>query len=180
MNEYDNLPDVTLFSQCKTSDHAHILRLQTYISTESFCSFIEYMGRGFANATCGDEHSDTGEVALSSSAWGCIDWPEGKWQSSFASGQIKKVPYDIHQFYVKFIDARFPEKDKCVTLFAGTFSATRDVIRSRPREYYARLLDLVSNHSQPEEIHYIERLEAYVFLPVDILNQCRSGKPSDI
>jgi len=41
---------------------------------------------------------------------------------------------------------------------AALFSATREAIRSNPLELYERLLGLLSNHVNPEDGHYMERM----------------------
>lgn len=48
------------------------------------------------------------------------------------------------------------------TCWTGTFLATRQSIRARPRELYARLREQVL-HAEPEAIHFLERLAASVY-----------------
>ena len=162
VHNYHRLPRVTVFSQCRTSDHPHILSRQQYAATDSFRAVVEHRGDGFA--TCGRTESDVG--------WGHICWPQGRWRSEFESGRIQMSELGIKEFYLECVDPCLPAPGKCVTLFAGTFSVTRELIRGRPLWYYERLLSVVSRHSQPEVCHFLERLWAYLFLPVHILDQC--------
>ena len=161
---YDDLPDVTLFSQCKTSDHPNILSLSTYLKTHSFRAVVEHQGAGFL--TCDPEDSRK-------SGWGHINWPKGRWESAYTEGQLSQATTTIREFLEQHVVDELPDPDRCVTLFAGTFSVTRTCVRSRPKPFYERLLNIVSRHPQPEEIHYLERVWAYVFLPCEALNKFR-------
>lgn len=161
VHNWDNLADVTLFSQCRTDDHPNILSIDEYASTTSFKAVVENQGVGFL--TCNPQEGEGG--------WAHVRWPEGRWSQAFEGGAISPSPYTLKEFYQKYVCSVLPEEDKCVTLLYGTFSVTRTCIRQKPVEYFRTLLDVVSRHQQPEEIHYLERLWAYVFLPVESLNR---------
>jgi hypothetical protein len=49
------------------------------------------------------------------------------------------------------------------TCWTGAFLARRESIRARPRRTYAHLLAEINHDSEPEAIHYLERLAASVY-----------------
>lgn len=59
--------------------------------------------------------------------------------------------------------------------YQGVFAVSRDHIRRRPREFYARLLSLLEGHSNPEAGHFMERSWLAVFHPVP----AGSAQPGD-
>lgn len=161
VKHYKDLADVTLFSQCRTADHPNILELEQYASTNSFRAVVESQANGFL--TC-DESDET------QCGWGHVNWPAGKWRRAFELGEIAPSNLTIKEFITAYLFDTLPEAGKCISLLYGTFSVTKNLVHKRPVEFYSQLLDVVSRHQQPEEIHYLERLWAYVFLPLEAMD----------
>jgi len=62
----------------------------------------------------------------------------------------------------KWLEHYMPGEDMhCLGVF-GTFSATRDDIRKRPKSFYEELIKTVDT-TNPEAVHYMERLWANIF-----------------
>ena len=67
----------------------------------------------------------------------------GDWINEFIDDGIGGVPVKVHP--------------------CGMFAVSRDLIRTRPIEYYKRILNEVSVHNAPEAGHYLERSWHYIF-----------------
>lgn len=89
-----------------------------------------------------------------------------KWEgTTYKPGtDASTAPASIRPFgewFAKMIDAtRPPPRLFCHT---AMLSVSRDAIRSRPREFYKKLLDELSIDSNPEAGHFLERSWAAIF-----------------
>ena len=86
------------------------------------------------------------------------------WLEDIRSGKLKTSRYTFAEVYKRYIlndDEELPESFVCS--YKGCFAVTKEAILQHPRTYYQDLLDLVSDHRNPEEGHYIERMWATIF-----------------
>ena len=74
---------------------------------------------------------------------------------------MKKTDMTFGEWFDRFIGVPRPE----YFLFTpgANFSVHRDAVKSRPLEFYKRLIKRVDDHINPEEVHYLERAWLYVF-----------------
>lgn len=153
VENYDNLAGVTVFAQAKISDSDH-LPLETYIDTNSFCALVASVGQGFHGA---DRWAQGDEVGFGYVGARLVE-------DKLKSKSMKPTTLSIGEFYDRHVDDTRPENGRCVTLFNGTFSVTRDVVHKKPLEYYSKLLTLLEDHSDPEVAHYFERTWYHQFM----------------
>ena len=94
------------------------------------------------------------------------DWPgriqfKGRWQEQYESGAMRPCPHSMGEWYER-MGIGIPPKN----LFyqpAEFFSVPKVHIRGRDKDFYRRLRDTISDHKNPEECHYLERMWLYIF-----------------
>lgn len=135
---YEHLANITVFLQGQLTDHAPDFCFQTPME------FLERAKKGVRCIVKG-KYSD----------WGRIPHV-GKWKKAWDSGLMRHANRSVGQFYhMAFRRAPPTSVDVCL---AGCFSATRRCLLQHPKEFYQRMISTLSDHSDPEEVHYIERL----------------------
>ena len=150
IDNYDNLGDITLFipgsALHREDKRKRLMRIIDHLKNNRESIIIGYKDKNLINATYNfsiDSYTVTNEVNRKKN-------PESKLH-----------PAEDRPLR-KWFDKRFSgEAITCVS-FTGIFAASRDDIRKRPVEFYKSLLDEHS-HSNPEVVHYSERLWKNIF-----------------
>ena len=94
------------------------------------------------------------------SDWGKIHWV-GKWARMMKRGEIRLAKQTLGDFWQTIFGTQHPRVITATR--GGVFGVTRQRIHSHPREFYEKLIVYVSDHPNPEEGHYLERLWPSIF-----------------
>lgn len=95
------------------------------------------------------------------------DWPgrikhHGRWLEQIEAGLLKRASLDMGDWY-DAMGLPQPRPGRLLYNPAAFFSVAREYIKKRPIDFYKQLLETVSDHNNPEEAHYLERMWVYVF-----------------
>jgi hypothetical protein len=146
VDNYDNLHDVTIFLQGRIDDvHAYpATQLQKYIAPAAQHGF-----------------SASHLMLVQPPFWNNIDFLSlPKYAPQVRSGALRINKLGLLAYAHKYF-GRLPVM--CVSSYNGCFAASRAAILRHKREFYQTLLATVSDHDNPEEAHFLERLWAYTF-----------------
>ncbi len=145
INNYDNLNDITVFSQGKYDDH---------MTTDEFNNLFNLNELGYStNYIC----SSIFGKYKSTYTFRIMDW----------KGKLSPTKYNENygQWYERVIQKPFPEEHKII--WTGSFfGITSKNIKQYSKEFYERLLnegDLNIHHS-PEAAHFMERTWTKLFV----------------
>ncbi len=145
VTRYDDLADVTLFTQDRYTDHLppgrHIEEL-----------FTLAVDIAYSRVVCCKEWGDDGRIK---------HW--GKWADSLASGAMRRADIPLTGWFRKFLQLEPDAMGSLVYCPGSIFAVRRECIRSRPKRFYALLRDAVCGHANPEEAHYMERSWLHCF-----------------
>ena len=140
INNYDNLAEVTVF-------------LQGEGISKGFCfhTIEEMLSKIKENIKC-HVHYHPGMGKLQHLA---------KWRKEWESGAMRHTNFTLGEFYQELFGSPAPNNvPACLT---GCFAATRDMIRKHPIDFYKKAISFISDHVNPEEGHYYERLWNVMF-----------------
>jgi hypothetical protein len=141
---YDNLPDIVFFTQGRIDDHL--------IETSRHAIFSKYIHV--------DKFSKTSRPL-------CLDAGFENNHLRYWNGELADAGMDVIDFFNKYVNVNNDEIDlfnNFHIFFTAIFSVSRDLIRSRPKEYYERLYNMEAlNYQRPEVAHFFERSWFYIF-----------------
>ncbi len=145
VDNYDTLPDVVFFCQGAIHDHVFDMRRSALF----------------------EKYIDLGEKMCSQS------WTIGQVDSGFEAGRLRywngelaDAGMDVEEFFHEYVDSdpMINLRDGYKIYNAAIFSVRRELIGSRPREYYQRLLEMPAlAYQRPEVAHFFERSWYYIF-----------------
>lgn len=146
IENYDNLPDILICTQADIKDHRGSNDIGHLI-----CMKTEALHYGKSTPYV---HSKSEE----------LPW----WQPNFnlISGQVVQQNYYNNEqtifrdWFEKFIDV-YPEP--IVIYTNGIFAVKKELVLSKPLQYYKELIKQVNHHINPTEGHYFERSWYYIF-----------------
>lgn len=145
INNYKRLANVTVFVQGCLEDH--------FKMGDSYGNVTEYMSRALTNDLVyrrGDKYA----------SWGRLQHI-GKFLEDLKSGKMRPSEYTFGEFYEKVF--LLPHPPVIATSYGACFAVTRERILRRPKELYQRIINYLSDHPNPEEGHYLERLWVHLF-----------------
>ena len=155
VNNYDRLDDINIFLQAKIDD----LNCMAY---EDPLKYIKKVKKyGFAASRYG---------LLGPFHW---DWNVGvdkdiRYKRKWLNNEISKSKIGFRKFSKEI----FPNIPLFVaTSYSGCFAVKKEVILQHNISFYKRLLDILSNHKNPIEGHYMERLWCYIFTQNKLIKQ---------
>jgi hypothetical protein len=145
INYWDELANMTLFTQGKIQDH-----LPKGIRIEQFFDLsVDLVFPGIFQDT---QWGEAGRLAH-----------PGIFGQMLKSGNMRPSPYTISEWFKKYLNKEVLGPRDLVYIPGAIFSVTRERIHSRSKAFYQSLIERVSDHANPEEGHYIERAWIYVF-----------------
>jgi hypothetical protein len=105
----------------------------------------------------------------------CREWgPDGRivhfgiWKEKMARGRMRAGRLSLVDWFRRHLNVD-PESLGAIAYAPGAiFAVKRRCIRQRPIQLYENLLETVSDHSDPEEAHYLERAWLYVFAATEV------------
>jgi hypothetical protein len=143
VNNYDNLADKTLFFQGDISDHK-ILDIEDYFKNENF------IGK-FNNITIKDLSKNIEHY--------------GKYKKDYMSGNMKRCSFTPLDWIKNVIGININEVEtnRSNVVWGANFSLSKELILSKPKEFYQNILRYIDYHQNLEEGHYLERTWYIIF-----------------
>lgn len=148
IDNYDNLPDICVFTQGNISDHRgrndpNILVMLAY------------------EAADGKEPVGMSRLAKDSSHPAEPTWGR-TWNRNYNFVNYKDNTFvDFWQWFEKNIEMQWPVP---ITYYPhAIFAVSKERIRSRPKEFYKKLIKLVDWHVDPIDGHFFERSWYHIF-----------------
>ena len=150
IKNYDTLSDITFFvpgsGWYRDDKKDRILRIVDYLKSNMKSVIVGHKDEGTINST----------YEFSIDSWEVTNEANRKKNSEKALTPAVDRPLS------KWFEKRFPgEKISCVS-FTGIFAVSREDIRKKPKEFYESLLN-EHLHTNPEVVHYSERLWKNIF-----------------
>lgn len=140
INNYDNLPALTVFTQARYLDHLY---------QEDFDNL-------FRTKTASTNFTD-------GRTWGSMligyDCRISSWDSHHTKTKLDEC---YGQWYERIFNKPFPHNEFLVYK-GGIFAVSADIIRSYPKSFYQTLLNEVNHTRSPEEGHFMERTWSKMF-----------------
>ncbi len=154
VEEYDNLPTVTIFAT--GSAHAIAYKKQT------LDFIVEKVFTTHDSVFRGQRHKSIKNTFH--------DFKLNSWQATNSSNKESTEKDALHPAPIRpfkqWYEKTFPGIDVNFVTFGGVFAVSKQHIQSRKKESYAELMAQFPKHSNPELGHYIERSWLAVFHPV--------------
>ena len=146
VENYDNLYDVTVFLQAKIDD------LENWVFHD-LNQYITYaLNNGYGANSMGVIRKDQ---------WKIDFLKDPKYRVEIENGRFRLSDISLSDYVEKYF-GHIPESSP-ISL-KGCFSVRKDLILSKPKNFYKDLLDSIPQHHSPEEAHFLERMWAYMFL----------------
>lgn len=146
IDHYDNLHDVTIFLQGRIDDaHAYpAAQLMKYIEPAKKNGF-----------------SASHLMLVKPSHWDNINFLAiPKYAPAVRSGALRINKAGLLDFAHRYF-GKMPVL--AVSTYTGCFAASRAAIQQYPQSFYVQLRDILGDHNNPEEAHFMERLWAHMF-----------------
>lgn len=150
IEHYDNLPEVCVFTQGNIADHT---KKDPIVYLTELAAQAAKNGMSSPRAHCSNPYDK--------------DW--GPAWNVRPGGHFLKENYrnnrllTFYEWFLLHISPRYPRLLRIH--MNGIFAIRRDLILSRPRQFYAKLIREVNWHSNPIEGHFMERSWVYIFYP---------------
>ena len=149
ITNYDNLPDVVVFTQARISDHKgsddvnYLLNIKNEALNHSK-SMNFFM------------HNDIGESIHFDKEWNL------RQDGYFLKDNYKNnYPITFLEWFKTNIDMNYPNP---IYIYVGAiFAVKKENIINKPLDYYERLILEVNHHIDPTEGHFCERSWYYIF-----------------
>lgn len=154
INNYDNLPDVVVFTQACISDHRgkddikYLLKLKN--EALYYSKSLDYM-KHYDNIN--DNKSPL------SKRWNTRN------NSYYLYNNYKNNKHiSYYAWFLKNINNKYPDPIKIYT--NALFAVRKEYILYHPIKYYKKLILEVNHHSDPIEGHFMERSWYYIFINI--------------
>ncbi len=150
ISNYDNLPDVIVFTQARISDHIGSTNNINYLINIKNQALIYSKSQNFLT------HYDNGRNIHFDKEWNLRN-----------NGYILKdnykdnKPITFFEWFKNNIDINYPNPIKIYV--AGIFAVKKEIILNKPIEYYMNLIKEVNHHINSTEGHFFERSWFYIF-----------------
>lgn len=88
-----------------------------------------------------------------------------KWLEELKSGKLRRAKGDMTEFWNDIFAQQQQQHPPCIDMwYAGIMAVTKQAIRNHPVEWYDYILTTyLSDHTNPEEAHYMEHLWYTIF-----------------
>jgi hypothetical protein len=144
IENYDNLADKTIFFQGNLSDHSEkVLDIEDYFQNDSFIGKIDKY----------DMNKLKEEITHF-----------GKYKKDLKIGNLRKSNYLPYNWLVEVVGL---DIDKILietnVVWNANFSVSKELIKSKPIEFYQNIIRFINNHPNPEEGHFLERSWYLIF-----------------
>jgi hypothetical protein len=154
VEEYDDLPTVTIFATGSAHAIAHKKQNLDFIVQKAF-STHDTVFRGQRHKSIKDTFHD---------------FKLNSWQATNSNNKEDASKDTLHPARIRpfkqWYEKTFPGIDVDFVTFGGVFAVSKPHIHNRKKESYMRLMRQFPKHSNPELGHYFERAWLAVFHPV--------------
>ena len=165
ISNYNNLPDVTVFTQGRIDDHKHAWN-DFYPEKESgpLAYLMAIKNWTFENGKSLPQPPLYESVNFKKKhVWG-KEWNKnynnsGHWY--LENAYLNNKPITFEEWFTKNINETYP--NPMYAYWAGIFAINKEIILRKPVEYYKKLITQVVHHSNPAEGHFFERSWYYIF-----------------
>jgi hypothetical protein len=150
ITNYNNLPDVLVFTQARISDHrgSDDINYLINLKNEAFTSEKSYP-------------YDIHEHRAEHSCWN-KDWNKNKDNTYYLHNNYLNNKHILFiDWFLENIDSKYPDPIKIY--WNAIFAVKKNLILKHPLEYYKKLILQVSHNSNPVEAHFFERSWYYIF-----------------
>jgi len=149
ITNYDNLPDVVVFTQARIEDHKGSNDVNYLLNIKN--EALEH------NKSCNYfTHNDIGNDCNFDKNWNLI--PEGYY---LGNNYKNNKPILFLDWFKTNIDLTYP--NPIIVYIAAIFAVKKELIINKPIEYYKRLILEVKHHDNPPEAGFFERSWYYIF-----------------
>lgn len=146
INNYNNIANNTLFTQCGIEEHQTYSIEEYMFDTRSTCFLLN----NFKSINAKD-----GQYGFTRH--------KGKWLQEYNEGKILPEKRTFKKWWTESIHKPLPHISKYKWSHGAIFSVSADNILRNSLEYYKDLIESIPYHSNPETGHYFERAWYYIF-----------------
>ena len=165
ITNYNNLPDIIVFTQARIADHVGANNI------EYFTSQLRLFG--YSNISQNYlKHYETNRQSCWNKEWNYLPY----WDNGFVHSKNNEyylqhnyknnTPIKFIEWFETNIDKQYPNPHPICIYAAAIFSIRKENILKRPIEYYKKLILEVNHHINSTEGHFLERSWYYIFNPV--------------
>ncbi len=150
ITNYDNLPDVVVFTQARISDH--------YVGNNSVDFLINMKNQALNNSISQNffTHNDVGKSIHWDKTWNLQNG-----QYYLQDNYKDNKPITFIEWFKRNIDPNFPNP---INIYCNAlFAVSKENIKSRTHDYYKNLILEVNHHVNSAEGHFFERSWYYIF-----------------
>jgi hypothetical protein len=150
IDNYENLPDVVVFTQAYISDHIKGKNELVFLIT------IKNQALQHSKSIYCYVHDDVSKNPHWDKEWNLRS--DGFY---LANNYKNNRQMTFIEWFKTHIDKNYPNPINLYT--AGIFAVRKDLILKHPVEYYEKLITEVNHHINPAEGHFFERSWYYIF-----------------
>ncbi len=149
IENYENLPDIVIFTQAQISDHRH---------NKNVDYLIELKEESLKNMKSNAYIVDYGQTI--NGCWN-RNWNYINNQFFMPDNYKNNTPIIFEDWFKKNIKNDFPQP---LCIYANAiFSVSKKLILKHPKKYYEELIKEVNHNINPVEGHFFERSWYYIF-----------------
>ncbi len=152
IDNYDNLPDVVVFTQARISDHQGEDNINILLNMKN-SAIHNRKSKNYIT------HNDQGDNVF----WDHDFNLKNKWcLNKFTTDQYKDNKIILFkEWFITNVAANYPNP---INIYpCAIFAVKKECITSRSLEYYKKLLTEGNYHNEPIEAHFFERSWYYIF-----------------
>lgn len=160
---YNQLPDVVVFTQGRISDHVdyqNYLKSYLFDNSKGYATYLVYLKNEALEKSKSQNfwmHHDVGKCNCFDKAWNIRGGGYFYLHDNYKKNQ--RMPFC--EWFKKNIQDDYPNP---ICLYPnGIFAVTKENILSNPLDYYEKLLLEVNHQVNPAEGHFFERSWYYIF-----------------
>lgn len=155
VNNYENLSEYIIFLPGSNDVHYKNLKSKHLINHIEYYKKLVNIGTLIENNIKNKFYNFT------------MDHYKTTYKNNYELNKIMKTEESKIKPYGKWYEHHFNDINiNCYTWW-GIFAISRDIVYQHPKEYYQKFLDELSNSSNPEVGHYIERSWFAIFHPMN-------------
>ena len=153
ISNYDNLPDVVVFTQARISDHQVFHK-----GSDDIDHLINLKNDALCNSKSQNllHHTDVGKCIYWDKTWNLR--PDGYY---LKDNYKNNNPITFLEWFQTNIDVNYP--NPIYVYINAIFAVKKENIINKPVEYYKRLILEVNHHIDSTEGHFFERSWYYIF-----------------
>jgi len=148
ITNYDNLPDVIVFTQGNIADH--IGRNDVH-----YLIYLKDQASLHSKSQCFYAHNDIGNNIHWDKEW---NYRDGGY---YLNDNYKDKPIKFIDWFIENMNIDYPNP---INIYQNAlFAVKKELILNKPLEYYKKLILEVNHHINPTEGHFFERSWYYIF-----------------